>query len=84
MLTTADQCGQNTACTTRDRGRGSYIGAIHRITVVHTIYTIVYGLRFSVQISPGLARYRSVSASASRVRTVAGSSLVLRRRRVEK
>ena len=24
------------------------------ITVVHTIYTIVYGLRFSVQISPGL------------------------------
>ena len=28
--------------------------AIHRITVVHTIsfYTIVYGMRFSVQISP--------------------------------
>ena len=23
--------------------------------MVHTIYTIVYGLRFSVQISPGLA-----------------------------
>ena len=40
--------------TSNDRGRGLYIGAIHRITVVHTIYTIVYGLRFSVQISPGL------------------------------
>ena len=28
--------------------------AIHRITVVHTIsfYTIVYGLQFSIQISP--------------------------------
>ena len=37
-----------------DRGRGSYIGATHRTTVYHTIYAIVYGLRISGQISPGL------------------------------
>ena len=40
--------------TSDDRGRGWYIGAIHRITVVHTIYTIVYGLRFPIQIFPEL------------------------------
>ena len=34
--------------TSDDRGGGSYIGAIHCITVVHTLYAIVYGLWFSV------------------------------------